>query len=133
MVAKGILNSRMRDFYDIWVLCRQLPFQGDVLRAATEATFVRRQTPIPKESPESLKPEFAQDAQKQLQWQAFLEKTRLFAGTGDFVAVVAALHDFLLPVLTALAQGREFNQVWKPGCRMARQMMTSFRLLPFEF
>jgi predicted nucleotidyltransferase component of viral defense system len=114
IVAKGILNSRMRDFYDIWALSRQFAFEGGVLRAAAEATFARRQTPIPKESPESLKPEFAQDAQKQQQWQAFLEKTRLFAGTEDFVAVIAALHDFLLPVLTALAQDREFNRVWKP-------------------
>jgi len=124
MVAKGLPNSRMRDFYDVWVLCRQFPFQGDVLRTAVEATFARRQTPIPKESPESLKPGFAQDAQKQKQWQAFLEKTRLFAGTGDFVAVIAALRDFLLPVLTALAQGREFNQVWKPGVGWQTRLKT---------
>jgi len=86
-----------------------------VLQTAIEATLARRQTPIPKESPESLRPEFAQDAQKQQQWRAFLGKTRLLADTGDLAAIIAALRDFLLPVLTAIAQDREFNMVWKPG------------------
>lgn len=115
MVAKGILNSRMRDFYDIWVLGRQFPFQGDILLTAIEATFARRQTPTPKEPPEPLTPEFAQDAQKRQQWQAFLAKTGLSADSNDFVAVIAALRDFLLPPLTALTLGREFNRVWRPG------------------
>ena len=115
MVVKGLANSRMRDFYDVWVLSRQFEFDGAILRTAIETTLARRQTPIPKESPQSLQPEFAQDAQKQQQWRAFLGKTRLFAGTGDFVVVVAALRDFLLPVLTAIAQSSEFNRVWKPG------------------
>lgn len=115
MVVKSILNSRMRDFYDIWVLGRQFAFEGDVLRAAVEATFVRRKTPIPADAPEPLRPEFAQDAQKRQQWQAFLAKTKLFAGSDDLAAVIATLRDFLQPVLTALARGKEFNQVWKPG------------------
>ena len=41
MVMLGIANSRMKDFYDLWVLARQFEFQGPVLCQAIRATFER--------------------------------------------------------------------------------------------
>ena len=39
MVHLGIANSRMKDFYDIWVMARSFDFDGSVLKTAIERTF----------------------------------------------------------------------------------------------
>ena len=41
MVALGRVNSRMKDFYDIWVIARTFPFADDRLPRAIAATFAR--------------------------------------------------------------------------------------------
>ncbi len=42
MVNLGLLNSRMKDFYDIWLLSRQFDFNGPELAEAISLTFARR-------------------------------------------------------------------------------------------
>lgn len=73
LVALGRANSRMKDFYDVWVLSRSFAFDGDRLARAIAATFAQRETEIPAEPPDSLTPAFAADGQKQQQWRAFAE------------------------------------------------------------
>ena len=70
MVALGLANTRMKDFYDIWILSRSFVFEDDRLPRAIAATFARRGTPIPVELPDALSPVFAADAKKQQQWRA---------------------------------------------------------------
>ncbi|UVK49997.1 nucleotidyl transferase AbiEii/AbiGii toxin family protein (plasmid) [Mesorhizobium sp. AR02] len=72
MVALGRANSRMKDFYDIWILSRSFTFDDDRLPRAISATFARRGTAIPQDLPDALTPAFAEDAQKQRQWRAFV-------------------------------------------------------------
>lgn len=73
MVALGRANSRMKDFYDIWILSRSFAFDDDRLARAIAATFARRGTDVPAELPDALTPAFAGDAQKQTQWRAFID------------------------------------------------------------
>jgi hypothetical protein len=47
MVKLGILNSRMKGFYDIWMLSCMFDFRGEMLAEAVEKTFENRDTPIP--------------------------------------------------------------------------------------
>jgi hypothetical protein len=47
MVNLGILNSRMKDFYDVWSLSRVFDFTGETLSEAIEQNFKNRNTPIP--------------------------------------------------------------------------------------
>jgi hypothetical protein len=61
MVALGIANSRMKDFYDVWTLAREFEFKGPSLCAAIRATFERRQTPLPATTPLALTLEFGND------------------------------------------------------------------------
>lgn len=61
MVALGRANSRMKDFYDIWILSRSFAFDDDRLARAIAATFARRGTVIPAEPPDALTPAFAAD------------------------------------------------------------------------
>lgn len=95
MVALGRANSRMKDFYDIWILSRSFDFADDRLARAIAATFSRRDTPIPTEAPDALTSAFASDEQKQRQWIAFVEDVAL--QPGDLAAVIDDIAAFLMP------------------------------------
>ena len=56
MVALGIANTRMKDFYDLLRLSETQEFDGETLAAAIRATFDRRGTAIPTERPLALRP-----------------------------------------------------------------------------
>jgi predicted nucleotidyltransferase component of viral defense system len=71
MVLLGLANSRMKDYYDVWMLTRTYPLDLIRLRRAVDATFARRSTPLLASVPEGLSDAFAADAGKQAQWQAF--------------------------------------------------------------
>ncbi len=73
MVALGCANSRMKDFYDIWILSRSFAFDDNRLARAIAATFARRGTNIATDLPDALTPAFAADEQKQRQGRAFVE------------------------------------------------------------
>lgn len=96
MVALGLANSRMKDFYDVWALSRTHTFDPDRLSLAMAATFQRRRTAVPHdEAPTALTPAFSADAAKRTQWTAF---TRDLAITvPDFSVVVEDLAAFLMP------------------------------------
>ncbi len=95
MVALGRANTRMKDFYDIWVLCRTFTFEGDRLARAIAATFARRKTAIPATLPDALTSAFATDKAKQDQWRAFAADVDI--DPGDLAAVIDQLAAFLMP------------------------------------
>jgi len=115
MVLRGLLNSRMRDFFDVWVLSRQFDFAGPVLAAAIQETFARRGLEVDPH-PVALTGEFAADGTKAAQWRGFLRKSRLEGAPSDLAQVVAEIAGFLAPVADALSKGREFVNRWAaPG------------------
>lgn len=75
----GMTNSRMKDYFDLWVLLHDETLDRSELQRAIAATFARRQTTLPEAMPTGLSNAFANDATKQLQWRAFLERNRLDA------------------------------------------------------
>ena len=113
IVKLGILTSRLKDYYDLWIFAQHSDFDGALLAQAIRATFARRGTDIPPGTPFGLTDEFALDAQKIKQWQAFLRKNVL--EPMPLAPVVATLREFLLPLLTALSSGNSFNQQWRVG------------------
>lgn len=112
MVVLGIINSRMKDFFDIWFLCRTFAFDGAELQQAIAATFERRQTAIPDELPLALTTGFSRDVQKQTQWRAFLKRASI--AEAELTSVVAELATFLSPLMEALRDGNAFNGRWSP-------------------
>lgn len=114
MVVLGILNSRMKDFYDLWHLARHDAFDGATLAEAVRATFERRGTPVPSAAPLALTDGFAGDRGKQTQWRAFVRRGRLSEDV-TLTEVVAVLHSFLLPVLGAARDGARLDERWEPG------------------
>ncbi len=115
MVALGIANSRMKDFYDVWLLARQFEFQGETLAEAIRATFERRRTPIPDADPLALTSTFAGDTGKARQWAAFVRKSRLQPAAPTLADAVALIRDFLLQPARAVLAGEPFPLVWRAG------------------
>ena len=115
MVALGIGNSRMKDFFDLWVLCRDFPFEGENLARALAATFERRKTAVPVTAPLALTNSFRADPVKVVQWEAFIRKGRLDAKGMTLEAVCEVLSDFLMPVSGAVAAREPFPKSWKAG------------------
>ena len=114
MVLLGIGNTRMKDFYDLWYLSQHFTFEGDLLSQAIAATFERRRTPIPMDTPLALTSEFADDETKRRQWVAFVRKGKLNNHGLVLSQIRAILHDFLMPPIIALSEGVEFDDVWSP-------------------
>ena len=115
MVVLGFINSRMKDFYDVWLMSKEFSFEGRLLAQAIQATFERRQTELPQTPPVALTPDFGQDTDKQKQWRAFLKRNRLNVGQIEFAGVIPELHDFLMPPVAALVNQLEFDQTWTAG------------------
>ena len=82
---------------------------------AIRATFARRRTAIPNETPLALSPLFAQDSRKLMQWRAFLSKSKLDAGSAGLREVVDTLGQFLLPTVVAIKQEKPFAMLWPSG------------------
>lgn len=95
MIVLGMRNSRMKDYFDVWLLLRQGGFDPAVLAQAIHATCKRRETVLPAGWPTGLGDEFAADTAKQAQWQAFLRKNQLDAPT---------LAELIAELRAALAQ-----------------------------
>lgn len=110
LTSLGMLNSRMKDFFDLWVLAKHSDFDGALLTQAVTATFECRRTAFPEGLPIGLSGEFVQDEQKNKQWLAFIRKNAL--EPIPFVTVISDLSKFLLPVLDAASRGTRHDMTW---------------------
>lgn len=115
MVRLRELNSRMKDFYDLWVLARRFDFDGAVLSKAVRRTFDNRKTVL-EAVPFALTPDFAEVVGKEAQWKGFVRKARLEDAPDTLSLVVETLRPFLLPLTAVVSEGEEFTGVWRsPG------------------
>lgn len=111
-VTLGIANSRMKDYYDLWVLSEERAFDLETLRDAIRATFERRRTPLPAEWPIGLSEEFAADRAKLVQWRAFLGEHGFTGRKIELAEAVARVRAFVGPALALVtAPGTK----WSPG------------------
>lgn len=91
MVKLGGLNSRMKDFYDIWLLARQFNFNAATLNEAIQQTFRQRGTDLPNALP--FEGTFA--TEKQTQWNAFHRRLDAPGVPATLAEVCSVLADFL--------------------------------------
>jgi predicted nucleotidyltransferase component of viral defense system len=115
IVSRGMLNSRMKDFYDLRIIAEELQFDGNTLSKAIKATFTRRGTPIPNDSPVAFTEEFSANPDKQTQWQAFLKTSKLEDAKLELSQVADEIHKFLVPPLIAAANNKPFTKSWLAG------------------
>ncbi|HXD31452.1 MAG TPA: nucleotidyl transferase AbiEii/AbiGii toxin family protein [Pyrinomonadaceae bacterium] len=113
MVALDITNTRIKDFYDVWLLSQTIEFDGAVLAEAIAVTFKQRSTPLPTEPPMALTEQFGEAADKQVLWRAFLRKGRLDAQGKQLGEIVAELREFLWPPTAAAQASDPFRKRWR--------------------
>ena len=114
MVSLGLANSRMKDFYDLWLLARQFAFTGTRLAGAIRATFERRQTELPTVAPVALTASFYAEPNKAVQWQAFLRRNQ-FDRDMTLSQIAQVLETFLMPPTLAAGRADTFTAHWLPG------------------
>jgi hypothetical protein len=110
MVKLGELNSRMKDFYDIWVMSRQYEFDGQILAEAVKKTFEQRGRELLYDIP-AFTSEFI--VEKSVQWKAFRNKLTQEYVPADFEEIIIAIKEFLYPPVYALHTGVPFEKKWE--------------------
>ena len=120
LISLGLLNSRMKDYFDLWLLSRLYEFDGAVLLRAIMATFRQRKTTL-EFQPVGLSDEFASDSAKNTQWKAFLRRSRFDSAPETLIEVTSEVRKFVGPVLAAAVASDDFATHWKPGLGWGKQ------------
>lgn len=116
MIKLGLLNSRMKDFYDIWLMMRQFDFNGLNLSGALKRTFEHRKTDLPKEQPLFAEEIYDEKSDRQTLWKAFLRKGDIENAPEKLAITAKKIEDFLIKPLDAISKRLEFNGQWEaPG------------------
>lgn len=127
MIHRHMLNSRLKDYYDVWMLARQFDYQGSLLAEAIYKTFAHRDTPLGRgfsqgfsdafnKGPIKLLEGFGKAKDKAAQWRIFLRNNRLEHAPKELKEAVKTIINFLEPVTLALVSNQPFKKAWKaPG------------------
>jgi predicted nucleotidyltransferase component of viral defense system len=113
MVALGTANSRMKDFYDVWIYSNHLDFNTHTLLKAVDATFKNRETPIAAEEFEALMTSLV--GAHRVHWNAFVKKMGDDQLIDAFGKVLEDLKFFAMPVFRSLARSEKLTEQWKAG------------------
>jgi len=109
MVKLGALNSRVKDFYDIWLLCQQFDFDGAELAEAIRLTFERRGTALPAGVEAFTEPFISA---KQTQWAAFWKRLQQDHVPASFSEIIASIDGFLSPIVATVTSGKPGPGSW---------------------
>jgi predicted nucleotidyltransferase component of viral defense system len=108
LATRGITNSRLKDYYDLWLIAETFELERAPLAAGVRQTFARRETALPQEKPTGFSAAYIETWGGQ--WRAFLTRERMAAAPAQLATVVADLERFLLPLLDET----EGDWCWKP-------------------
>lgn len=114
-VELGLANSRLKDFFDLYVLSSHFDFDGPGLVTAIRATFDRRKMAIPEGAPVALTARFSEDAGKLAQWRGFLRRSRVRIQAPALPAVIESVAKFVVEPLEAARLGKVFRKTWRQG------------------
>lgn len=108
LATRGIANSRLKDYYDLWLIAETFELERAPLAAAVRQTFARRETVLPQEKPTGFSQAYVETWSDQ--WRTFLTRERMTAAPEQLATVVADLERFLLPLI----EKAEGDRYWKP-------------------
>jgi predicted nucleotidyltransferase component of viral defense system len=114
MAKLGELNTRMKDFFDVWFLSRNFSFTAAALLEAIRNTFAHRQTSAGL-ARVVLKNAFAESESRQQQWFSFVKRNHIKHAPVQFSEAMSGIRDFLEPMLASIA-GKDAPPIsWGPG------------------
>jgi hypothetical protein len=99
LVQLRMLNTRMKDYFDLWLLTRQPELNREVLAEAIKRTFANRGMEIDL-APIGLSSAFGDDPAKRMQWSAFVKRSRLTEVPTNLSEIVEELRQFFAPILS---------------------------------
>ena len=102
IVARGLANSRLKDYLDLWVLSRS-GIGEESLAKAIQSTFAHRGTVIPRDVPPGLSPAFARNPDRVKQWAALMRRVNAIACPSSLDAVLSDLALYVVPIFSRLA------------------------------
>jgi predicted nucleotidyltransferase component of viral defense system len=114
LVRLGVVNSRRKDFYDLWALTHERAFAGAVLAEAIQATFIRRGFTLPSAPPLALTDAFTDSPATLQLWQAFVSRNKLEPAAHPLLETIKMLRAFLLPPTQSLLAEEPFDASWPP-------------------
>lgn len=114
-VSLGLLNSRMKDFFDFYYLGRHFSFDGQRLADSISATFKRRGAELPEGIPAGFGSAFRSDPGRQAVWKSFWKKSVRLDPPLPLEEAVSFAASFVIPPALAAAQDKPFAASWKPG------------------
>ena len=109
MLRISLTTSRMKDFYDIYLLSDIKSFNGKVLQKAILSTLQRRETPLEKKHV-LFSEEFAEDDSRIRMWNGYIKK--IGKELIDFDIVMGRIKTFLLPIYEKILKREEFFKKW---------------------
>ena len=113
VIVLGELNSRIKDYFDIWFLSRQFEFKGQRLLDAIAKTFVNRKIDTKLFSVSAVfSTNFKHDQEKSMQWQSFISKNELTIAPTLFEIAMDEIATFIFPVIKAFETGKTFTKHW---------------------
>ena len=115
MTVLTATNSRMKDFYDVWVLQSQFTFDGVTLSEAIKATFARRRTGVAPSSCVAFQASFYASEDPLTRWRLYVQRGSFERVPPTFAQVGEAIEAFLRPVVESIARNEEFDLNWSPG------------------
>ncbi len=116
MVQLGIVNSRMKDFYDVWALSETFSFDGAELREAVELCFERRGTVWTHAVPDALTSAFYSNLDLQYRWQSYGQDGQLLSSPPNaFEEIGSRVRLFMGPVRESILAGSHFELNWPAG------------------
>lgn len=116
MVKLGLLNSRMKDFYDIWLIMRRFDFNGVKLTKALIKTFEHRKTFFPSDKQLFAEEIYDEKSDRQMLWKAFLKRGDIKHTPEKLSTMAKEIEKFLMKPIEAIKKKQEFNMEWKaPG------------------
>jgi len=109
MISLSVINSRMKDFYDIFTLLNTNSFDGRKLQGAVDETLQTRHTVIERENI-IFTEEFMKDVNRIKMWKAFLRKIN--SANIEFDEVMREIIIFLKPIYDVIVHEEEFLEFW---------------------
>lgn len=109
IVSLGYANSRLKDFYDIYILLCNFDFDGNELYEAIKETFSHRGTRM--DDIVAFEDDFADDTSRRNRWNAFVKKKRAMVVI-EFSDLLISMKLFLEPVINAINKQEKYEGIW---------------------
>ena len=120
IVVLGLSNTRVKDFYDIWMIARSCTFDAQILVQTVSQTFERRQTNLPlSDVPSGLTRRFAENVARVAQWKRLRQQVKASFAPTNLEDLVDDVRLFLNPILL----GKLTNETWNPASGWERSSL----------